>query len=150
MKRVLSLVLSLVLVLGVLPLTVSAANEVFDVDFATELELATVEEFTISDTDTYIEVDISSDETWSGYAVGRHVYLKAGVPYLFITAAYNSSAAYVDSAIALYPDNIQSEEQILAVQTGQSDNEECQITLRYTPDESGYYNLLSLGYFFRL
>ncbi len=146
MKRVLSLVLSLVLILGVLPLTVSAASEVFDVDFATELELATVEDYTMSDSDMYIEVDISSDEAWSGYAVGRHVYLEADVPYMFAAYAYNSSAVYVDRAIALYPDNIQSEEQILAVETAQSDNEECEVVLRYTPDESGYYNLLVWGY----
>jgi len=146
MKRVLSLVLSLVLILGVLPLTVSAANEVFDVDFATELELATVEDYTMSDSDMYIEVDISSDETWSGYAVGRYVYLEADVPYIFAAYAYNSSAAYVDRAIALYPDNIQSEEQILAVETEQVDDDECQVVLRYTPDESGYYNLLVWGF----
>lgn len=146
MKKFISILLSLLMVVCIFPLTALAGGGLGEVSFYTTLNKGGTEYVTVdSDAmDTYVVLD-AEGSYWTGPSVGFNMYLEAGVPYVFCADLWNEAASYIDRAIAIFPEDLSSDYP-LAYNTVNEYSTGCRVYTFYTPLTTGYYNLLVWGY----
>lgn len=148
MKRLISMIICAVLVFSLLPLTAFAAASISEVNFDTEVEEEKTVTREITDLDPCLE-DISLEGwNWSGYAKGYTVYLEEDHYYEFTATVRSEYGYYFDRAIAIYHENIESEDDWIEFEYGWSDGgvKSYTISCSYFPHNSGYYKILTWGY----
>lgn len=145
MKKITSILLALFMVVCIFPITAFAGGGIDEVDFGTELNLASSQYVTVNTDalDAYVSLDSTTD--WSGPSVGFTMYLDAGVPYVFCADVYNEAASFVNRAIAVFPDDL-SGDYPLAYNTVGENSTNCTVYTFFTPTVSGTYKLLVWGY----
>ena len=146
MKKAISVLISLFMVVSILPLTALAGGGLSEVSFYTTLNEGETEYVTVNsdDMDTYVILNEDND-AWSGPSVGFNMYLEAGVPYVFCADVWNEAASYIDRAIAIFPEDLSSDYP-LAYNTVQEYSTGCRVYTFFTPVTTGNYNLLVWGY----
>ncbi len=140
--RLLSVLLSVVLVLGCVPMLAVSADELDGLDVSTPLVVDTPYTGNIDETDPYISTD-----SWGGYAKGFTVELEPGVIYTINAHVECDTATYVDRAIAVIPDGAPS---VSGYYIARADAYEyftnITTTLKFAVTEAGKYNVIVWGY----
>ena len=139
--RLLSILLSVVLVLGCVPMMAVSADELTDVDVSTVLSVDSSYTGTIDETDPYISTDY-----WNGYAKGFTVELEPDVIYTINVYAECGDADYMDRAIAVIPDgatDVSGNDIAYAENSGAAF---VTTTLKCGVTEAGKYNVIVWGY----
>lgn len=144
--RLLSIILSVVLVLGCVPMMAVSADELTDLDVSTVLSVDSSYTGTIDETDPYISTDY-----WNGYAKGFTVELEPDVIYTIeaYVGYYYGTVGYVDRAIAVIPYGASdvSGNDIAYTDNSRYDTSGITTTLKFAVTEAGKYHVIVWGFF---